>query len=454
MIVGFVGMVITVVIAVHVYLWHRLVRSTTRRGRARRALTWGLVGLGALVPVTFAGTRSEWGHWLAWPGYLWLAIMFYLLVFLVVLEIPRAVAWLLIRRSLRAKTSQPPVAVPVAARSTVSSPSVASGSAGEAARDASPVASAGQGDSSGGEPVGQGDSSGGEPAGQGDSSGGEPVDEAMSRRLFLGRTTAAIAGVSALGTVGYGIRTALGDPVIEPVKIVLPNLDPRLSGLRFAVVSDIHLGPLTGRAHAERIVRMINSLRPDVVAIVGDMVDGTVAELGALARPFADLEASYGSYFVTGNHEYYTANGPTEWIDELQALGVRSLRNERVEIRHQGGVLDLAGVNDVTGTTMDDGPDFDRALGGRDTTRSTVLLAHQPIQVEEAARHKVDLQLSGHTHGGQMVPFNLVVPLQQPAVTGLSTIDGVQVYVTRGAGFWGPPVRVGAPPEITLAELR
>ncbi|GGO61777.1 metallophosphoesterase [Nonomuraea cavernae] len=465
MIVGFVGMVITVVIAVHVYLWHRLVRSTTRRGRARRALTWGLVGLGALVPVTFAGTRSEWGHWLAWPGYLWLAIMFYLLVYLVVLEIPRAVAWLFIRRSPRAKASEPPVAVPVAARSTVPGPPVVSGSAGEGARDGSPVASDGQDAPLGGASDGQdaplGGASDGQDAplggasdGQGVPAGGGPVGEAMSRRLFLGRTTAAIAGVSALGTVGYGIRTALGDPVIEPVKVMLPNLDPRLGGLRFAVVSDIHLGPLTGRAHAERIVRMINSLRPDVVTIVGDLIDGTVAELGALARPFADLEASHGSYFVTGNHEYYTANGPTEWIDELQSLGVRSLRNERVEIRHQGGVLDLAGINDVTGATMDDGPDFDRALGGRDTTRSTVLLAHQPIQVEEAARHKVDLQLSGHTHGGQMVPFNLVVPLQQPAVSGLSTVDGVQVYVTRGAGFWGPPVRVGAPPEITLVELR
>jgi predicted MPP superfamily phosphohydrolase len=171
---------------------------------------------------------------------------------------------------------------------------------------------------------------------------------------------------------------------------------------------------------------------------------------------------------VTGNHEYYTANGPQEWVEELNGLGVRSLRNDRVEIRHAGAVLDLAGVNDVAGEASGDAPDLGRALAGRDPDRPVILLAHQPVQAPEAARLGVDLQLSGHTHGGQMVPFNLLVPLQQPVVAGAATIrpdgtvadvgasgtDGMQIYVTRGAGFWGPPVRVGAPPEITLLELR
>ncbi|NUP02928.1 MAG: metallophosphoesterase, partial [Nonomuraea sp.] len=352
-----------------------------------------------------AGTRMELGSWLAWPGYLWVALMFYLVVFLIVLEVPRAVASVLIRRSerRRAVAKEP---VPVLA--------------GAAAPPAvEPVAA-----------------------------------PPMSRRLFLGRTTAVVAGVSALGTVGYGVSSALGDPVIEPVRVRLAKLDPRLNGLRFAVVSDIHLGPLTGVGHTERIVRMINGLQADVVAIVGDLVDGSVAELGALAKPLKSLESRYGAYFVTGNHEYYTANGPQEWIEELDQLGVRSLRNERVEIRHQGGVLDLAGVNDLNGEAVGDGPDFGKALGGRDPGRSTVLLAHQPVQVDQAAGFGVDLQLSGHTHGGQIMPFNLVVGLQQPVVSGLATVDGVQVYVTRGAGFWGPPVRVGAPPEITMLELR
>ncbi|MEV6160096.1 metallophosphoesterase [Nonomuraea sp. NPDC052129] len=410
----FVGLVFVA----HLYLWHRMVRSTTRRGRVRTGLTWGLVGLLLLVVLTFAGTRLEMFQWLAWPGYLWIAIMFYLVIALVLLEIPRLVAWLALVRGRAAVSSSPVVVVRPVTVPAVSDISDISGS--------------------------------GQVSGVGPSPGGD----AMSRRLFLGRTTAAVAGVGALGTVGYGISAALGDPVIEPVKVTLAGLDSRLSGLRFAVVSDIHLGPLTGKAHTERIVRMINGLRADVVAIVGDLVDGSVAELGPLARPLQSLESRYGAYFVTGNHEYYTRNGPGEWIEELDRLGVRSLRNERVEIRHQGGVLDLAGVNDLNGATANDGPDFDKALGGRDTSRSTVLLAHQPVQVSQAARYGVDLQLSGHTHGGQLAPFDLVVPLQQPVVSGLATVDGVRVYVTRGAGFWGPPVRVGAPPEITLLELR
>ncbi|WP_256863373.1 metallophosphoesterase [Microbispora sp. GKU 823] len=263
----------------------------------------------------------------------------------------------------------------------------------------------------------------------------------------------------ALATVGYGVSRALGDPVIERVPIRLPRLDPRMSGLRIAVVSDIHLGPLSGRGHTERIVRMINGLQADAVTIVGDLVDGTVAELGRLATPLRSLESRYGAYFVTGNHEYYTAAGPQEWIEELRSLGVRPLRNERVEIRHAGAVLDLAGVNDLNGVPSGDGPDFGKALGGRDANRPVVLMAHQPVQVTQAAAHGVDLQLSGHTHGGQMAPFNLLVPLQQPVVAGLASVPrtgggDTQVYVTRGAGFWGPPVRVGAPPEITLVELR
>ncbi|MFI7453685.1 metallophosphoesterase [Nonomuraea sp. NPDC049714] len=402
---AFLVVVVSVVVAIHLYLWHRLVRATTRPGKVRTGLTFAMAGLFLLVLGTFGGMRLESLSWLSWPGYAWVGIMFYLLVFLLLLEVPRAVAGLIMRRRV----------APVPAVKELASVG--------GAPDSRPAAPA-------------------------------PVDDLLSRRLFLGRATAAVAGASALGTVGYGVTVALGDPVIEPVKVTLPGLDSRLGGLRFAVVSDIHLGPLTGRAHTERIVRMINGLEADVVAIVGDLVDGSVESLGALARPLRGLESRYGSYFVTGNHEYYTANGPEEWIEELGELGVRSLRNERVEIRHQGAVLDLAGVNDVNGTATGDGPDFAAALGGRAEGRTTVLLAHQPVQAVEAARHGVDLQLSGHTHGGQMVPFNLVVPLQQPVVSGLGTVDGVQVYVTRGAGFWGPPIRVGAPPEITMLELR
>jgi predicted MPP superfamily phosphohydrolase len=175
-----------------------------------------------------------------------------------------------------------------------------------------------------------------------------------------------------------------------------------------------------------------------------------VAELGPAAAPLRDIRSRNGAFFVTGNHEYYS--GAEEWVAEVQRLGMRALRNERVEIVG----LDLAGVNDLTGGDPGPhgGPDLDAALGGRDPARPVVLLAHQPVVVHDAARHKVDLQLSGHTHGGQMAPFNLVVGLAQPVVSGYAMIGGTQLYVTNGAGFWGPPVRVGAPPQVTLIELR
>ncbi|WP_433249043.1 metallophosphoesterase [Streptosporangium sp. CA-135522] len=475
-VVGFVSLVVGVVALVHYYLWRRLVRATTAEGRTRRALTWVMAGLGVLAPLTLIASRSHWGHVLAWPGFFWIAVMFYLVVFLVLLEIPRALALLALRRSDRRRAATR-LARRTADRRETGDPRVAPVS--EPALTATPAAGdAVFGDAVPGSVASEGAASDSAASGHtiasehaavsghvvvsehaavsgGTASGDAPARAAsgsadIGRRLFIARTAAAVAGAGALVTVGSGVRTALGDPVIERVPVTLPRLDPRLSGLRFAVVSDIHLGPLTGPAHTERIVRLVNSLQADVVAIVGDLVDGTVAELGPLARPLRSLESRYGAYFVTGNHEYYTANGPDEWIEELRHLGVRPLRNERVEIAHAGAVLDLAGVDDVTGGTAD----HERALGGRDRSRSAVLLAHQPVQAFRAAEYGVDLQLSGHTHGGQMVPFNLIVPLQQPVVSGLGEVDGTQVYVTRGAGFWGPPVRVGAPPEITLLELR
>ncbi|WP_204051730.1 metallophosphoesterase [Microbispora siamensis] len=435
-------MILTAVVVVHLYLWRRLVRASTTPGsRPRRVLTWALVILAVVMVVTFAGSRLGLGmdveRVVAWPGYLWLAVMFYLFVFGLVMEVPRAIATFVVSR--RRRTAE-----------TAAAP--AERAEGEAAPVDEVVLA---GAAAGGGSTAHGTATIGRPAAEGAAADAPAID----RRLFISRTASAVVAAGALATVGYGVSRALGDPVIERVPIRLPRLDPRMSGLRIAVVSDIHLGPLSGRGHTERIVRMINGLQADAVTIVGDLVDGTVAELGRLATPLRSLESRYGAYFVTGNHEYYTAAGPQEWIEELRSLGVRPLRNERVEIRHAGAVLDLAGVNDLNGVPSGDGPDFGKALGGRDANRPVVLMAHQPVQVTQAAAHGVDLQLSGHTHGGQMAPFNLLVPLQQPVVAGLASVPrtgggDTQVYVTRGAGFWGPPVRVGAPPEITLVELR
>ncbi|NUT93763.1 MAG: metallophosphoesterase [Saccharothrix sp.] len=327
---------------------------------------------------------------LAWPGYLWLAAAFYLAVVFGVLEIPR----LLLNRTTRRE-------VPVTA---------------------------------------------GAPA-------DEPVEtpEDPDRRLFIARSLAVAAGAVTVGTIGYGMTQALGAPQLKTIPVNLTKLDRRLAGYRIAVVSDIHLGPLLGRAHTERIVRMINEQQPDLVAIVGDLVDGSVEQLGEAAAPLRDLVSTHGAFFVTGNHEYYSGFEP--WLTELDRLGVHPLRNERLRVERAGAAFDLAGVNDVTGSNFQDGPDFVRALDGRDQSNPVVLLAHQPVQAHEAAKHGVDLQLSGHTHGGQMFPFHLAVGLQQPVRTGLEVVDGVQVYTSNGVGFWGPPVRVGAPPDISLVEL-
>ncbi|MEV0680581.1 metallophosphoesterase [Actinosynnema sp. NPDC050436] len=400
--------------AAHYYVWRRAVRDTTPPGRARRIGTAVVVGLFALL---VAGVATNVGV-LAWPGYLWLACVFYLALLFAVLEVPRA----LLNRAARRRSAPVPAhdaAVPAA--------DVAEPSADVPAR---------------------------EPAGTttGTEAGTPPgAPDGPSRRLFIARSLAAVGGVAAVGVVGYGATQALGDPLVKRVPVALAKLDPKLSGYRIAVVSDIHLGPLLGRSHTERIVRMINEQQVDLVAVVGDLVDGTVEELGEAAAPLRDLVSTHGSYFVTGNHEYYSGAEP--WLTELDRLGVHPLRNERLRVERAGAGFDLAGVNDVTGRSFDDGPDFARALGGRDRSNPVVLLAHQPVQAREAAAHGVDLQLSGHTHGGQMFPFHLAVGLQQPVRSGLATVDGTQVYTSNGAGFWGPPVRVGAPPDITVVEL-
>nr|WP_237530476.1 metallophosphoesterase [Streptomyces sp. SID3212] len=217
------------------------------------------------------------------------------------------------------------------------------------------------------------------------------------------------------------------------------------------MASDLHLGPFFGRDRTARLVRMINDTSPHLVAVVGDLSDGTAEDLGPHAEPLARLRSTHGTYFVTGNHDY--RHDVDAWIDTLAGFDVTTLRNTRTPIEHRSGVIDLAGVTDVEGERKHDAPDYDRALGGRDPSRPVVLLAHQPVQVHQAARHGVDLQLSGHTHGGAFFPGNLLVPLSQPVTSGLATIGGTQLYVSRGAGTSPPPIRVGAPPDITVVEL-
>ncbi|MBX7269705.1 metallophosphoesterase [Micromonospora sp. Llam7] len=428
-VLGFVATLALVTGLIHLYLWKRLVKDTTTAGRWRRAGTVTSVVLALLVPATMVGTQAGM-YWLAWPGYLWLALMFYLLVLLVALEVPMVVTRLVLRRRSAVAAPEPVL---------VGSPGPAPSTGGPAATNG-PTATAG--------PTAT-DVPADPPA-----AGAVGPDHDPGRRLLLARGAAIFAGLTATGLVGYGVRTAMGPPQLDRVQIPLAKLPRSMDGLRIATVSDIHIGPLRGRAHTEQIVAAINRLEVDIVAVVGDLVDGTVTELGGAAAPLRGLRSRHGSYFVTGNHEYYS--GVEEWVTEVDRLGLRVLQNQRLEIAARGGVLDLAGVNDVSaaGSGVSAPPDYGAALGDRDPSRPVVLLAHQPVAALEAAKYGVDLQLSGHTHGGQMVPFNLLVQLEQPVVSGLGEVDGTKVYVTNGAGFWGPPVRVGAEPQITLVELR
>jgi predicted MPP superfamily phosphohydrolase len=281
--------------------------------------------------------------------------------------------------------------------------------------------------------------------------------EDPARRLFVARALAGTAVAATAGVSVLAFRSATGPAEINDVPVRLERLPRALSGLTIAQITDLHVGPTIGERHVRRIVDQVNATRPDVVAITGDLVDGSVSELGGAVGHLARLRARHGVFFVTGNHEYYSGVGP--WLVELDRLGIRVLRNERVTIGDAGASLDLAGVHDwsTRGLGREHAIDLGRALEGRDPDRSLVLLAHQPRGVGEAVRAGVELQISGHTHGGQIVPFNLLVRAAYPYVKGLHLHQeegrSGQIFVSRGTGYWGPPLRFGSPPEIAKIVL-
>jgi len=272
------------------------------------------------------------------------------------------------------------------------------------------------------------------------------------RRQAVARLLAGAAALVA-GTLGlWSLRSGLGKVMIKRVEVSLARLPPSLSGTRIVQLSDVHVGPTIHRSFIETIVAQCNALTPDLVVITGDLVDGSVAELREHVAPLANLRAKYGVFFVTGNHEYYS--GAADWCSELERLGVRVLRNERVSIGSESASFDLAGVDDHSAKGDGHGEDLPKALRGRDLSRELVLLAHQPRTILEAKDHGVGLQLSGHTHGGQLWPWTYLVRLQQPVVAGLARFGDSLVYVSRGTGYWGPPMRLGAPSEIAELTLR
>ncbi len=273
------------------------------------------------------------------------------------------------------------------------------------------------------------------------------------RRKFIAGITSFSASAVVLGAAGYGVGKYLSKAKIKRLMINLSGLGSQFKGFKIIQISDLHIGQLMTKENLAQIVEQVNGTGPDIVAITGDLVDGNTSILVDDISPLRKLKTRYGVYFVTGNHEYYS--GVDEWIEELKKMNIIVLQNERVKIKIDDDYFYLAGVPDKQGArfSKEHTPDYDKTLTGTDRSKPLVLLAHQPVQVKQASKYKVDLMLSGHTHGGQIWPFHLLVYLQQPYLKGLYKVGKTNLYVNQGTGCWGPPIRIGSENEITEIVL-
>jgi len=270
---------------------------------------------------------------------------------------------------------------------------------------------------------------------------------------FRKYSAAAVPLLAAIASLAgfYNARKRAG---VRRVDVPIANLPAALHGFTIAQISDIHVGPTIKRNYLDAIVDAVNELEADLIAVTGDLVDGSVAQLAQHTQPLARLSARHGAYFVTGNHEYYS--GVEAWLVEIRRLGLRVLMNEHVVVMHEGAAVVVGGVTDHSAHHYDSAQRSDPAaamVGAPRDAAFRLLLAHQPRSAFAAAPVGFDLQLSGHTHGGQFLPWTFLVRLQQPITAGLHRIQSLWVYVSRGTGYWGPPLRLGAPSEITHLRL-
>jgi hypothetical protein len=272
------------------------------------------------------------------------------------------------------------------------------------------------------------------------------------RRFLVNGMNYGIAATASVFTA-YGFAEARQVPEVEAVTIPIAGLPEDFEGFRIVQITDIHVSPTIRRDFVEAVVNVANRLDADIVALTGDLADGLVSQLADDVAPLQNLISSEGNFFVTGNHEYYS--GVEDWIRHVKRLGFTVLMNEHRLIHRGNSRLLLAGVPDYRGGnfTKSHRSDPRKALAGAPSVDAKILLAHQPKSIFDAAKAGFDLQISGHTHGGQFFPWNLLVGLDQPYVAGLDRYENTQIYVSRGTGYWGPPVRVGSPSEITLIKL-
>ena len=413
-------------IGVHYYLYRRLIRPLPSRalrtaGVALLVALLACASFGAMLQrlIPSAATLQ-----LQRLSYAWMVVGLYCLLALAAVDLARigarGVRWLRRRRSTPQSSAHSTSSNSSAsATASTSTSATASSSLAEAAVPAAAVPAA---------------------------PGATPLSE--SRRRFLMNSGLLGLGL-ALPTSAFGFWSA-GHCRATRVPVRLDALPPRLSGFSIALLSDIHAGGFVDRDFVQALVDETNALSPDVVLIAGDLVDGSVPALAPIVAPLAGLRARLGTFFVIGNHELYSGVGP--WTAHLGTLGIRVLRNERVDLDG----IELCGVDDWTAARRGllPGYDLDAVLAGRRGDRPALLLTHQPRGFRAAAERGIDLQLSGHTHGGQLFPFQPIARRANDGyLAGLYRHQRGQLYVTRGCGYWGPPARVGAPPEIANIVL-
>ncbi len=283
-------------------------------------------------------------------------------------------------------------------------------------------------------------------------SGGGEIDRER-RRFIIHSSNIGIAGVAAAAT-GYGFHEARQRATIEEIDVPVAGLPDGFDGFRIVQFTDLHIGPTIKRKFVEGIAEQLQALKGDLLAFTGDLVDGSVAWLRDDVAPLQELTAPFGKFFITGNHEYYS--GVESWVKEAQRIGFDVLLNEHRVVERNGSRIILAGITDYSGGDYVPGhlSDPKAAFHNAPEGLRRILLAHQPRSIYASISTGIDLQISGHTHGGQFLPWNYFAALNQPYIKGLHRHGNAWVYVSRGTGYWGPPLRLGNAPEITVITLR
>jgi predicted MPP superfamily phosphohydrolase len=437
--------------ALHGYVWWRLCRDTTKPGSKWRPIGAAVLGglaLSSLLARTYAPSGAP--MWVqqavSWPGWLWFGVFMYLFGLLVVAE---PVRWWLLRRR-RGDKAESRNADPQSDRETTKESRNADPELDAPEDRRTPESSLSRGDLRADTPDPGIHTPLANPLPETESD--DPAATGPTRRVLVSRAIGLGAASIALATVGHGLYEGYRTPPLKAVTVPLARLPRQFDGYRIAVIGDTHFSALRGRGYCERVVDQINRAQADLIAFVGDLASNEADQIRHETDPLASLESRDGAFFVAGNAEHYV--GADEWYDRVAELGMTGLPNARVELPG----FDIAGVNDliVEQRHLEDetGPDLEAALADRDPDRPVILLAHQPSFIDHALGHGIDLQLSGHTHGGQMWPVHYLSLLRSGQLNGLETHDGVPVYVTNGAGTNGPPIRVGADSDITVMTLR